>query len=80
MSENDDRLRQKVVDAIEKGDFAVCEDMEDTAVRENDRFEVVENRRTALTLAVQISHHRPSIQTTEQIIDLAEEFFQWIQK
>lgn len=80
MSDNDDKMRSQVVEAIEKGDFAVCEDTEDMAVRENDRFEVVENRRTALTLAVQISHHRPTIQTTEQVFELAEEFFQWIQK
>lgn len=43
-------------------------------------YERRNNRREALHAAVNASHGHPDITQTEQIMEIAEEFFQWIVK
>jgi len=44
------------------------------------RYERHANRREALHAAVAVSHGRPNITDTDQVMEIAEEFFQWIVK
>jgi hypothetical protein len=38
------------------------------------------NKRVALEQAVAAAHGRPQITTTEQIMEIADEFLEWLQK